>query len=127
MEKFVYITPKNSLSKDIKINRIIESITLKVLEIPNIKTLHLNLEILKMICIMIEHSIDNKKEKVKIDKKSICMQIYAKVFGALNGDILKGIEANIQYLWENDMIKKKKIWSIIKHSVMDWINRKILN
>jgi hypothetical protein len=55
------------------------------------------------------------------------MQIYAKVFGALNGDILEGIEANIQYLWENDMIKKKKIWSIVKHSVMDWINRKILN
>lgn len=127
MEKFVYITPKNSLSKDIKISRIIESISMKVLEIPNIKTLHLNLEILKMICIMIEHSIDNKKEKVKIDKKNICMQIYNKVFGALNGDILKGIEANIQYLWENDMIKKKKIWSIVKHSVMDWINRKILN
>lgn len=127
MEKFVYITPKNSLSKDIKISRIIESISMKVLEIPNIKTLHLNLEILKMICIMIEHSIDNKKEKVKIDKKNICMQIYNKVFGTLNGDILKGIEANIQYLWENDMIKKKKIWSIVKHSVMDWINRKILN
>ena len=127
MEKFVYITPKNSLSKDIKISRIIESISMKVLEIPNIKTLHLNLEILKMICIMIEHSIDNKKEKVKIDKKNICMQIYNKVFGALNGDILKGIEANIQYLWENDMIKKKKVWSIVKHSVMDWINRKILN
>ena len=127
MEKFVYITPKNSLSKDIKISRIVESISAKILEIPNIKTLHLNLEILKMICIMIEHSIDNKKEKSKIDKKNICMQIYAKVFGALNGDILKGIEANIQYLWENDMIKKKKIWSIVKHSVMDWINRKILN
>ena len=69
MEKFVYITPKNSLSKDIKINKIVESISTKILEIPNIKTLHLNLEILKMICIMIEHSIDNKKEKSKIDKK----------------------------------------------------------
>ena len=54
-------------------------------------------------------------------------KIYNEVFGALNGDILKGIEANIQYLWENNMIKKKKVWSIVKHSVMDWINRKILN
>ena len=124
---FCYVMPKNGLAKDAKINTIVAKIIQKVADIPNHNEYRGNMELLKMICIMVEHAIDNKQEKIKIDKKDVVFQVYTRLWNGMKPDEIKNIENNIQFLWENGQIKKKGLWSIVKHSVCDWVSRKILN
>jgi len=124
---FCYVMPKNGLAKDAKINTIVAKIIQKVADIPNHNEYRGNMELLKMICIMIEHAVDNKVEKIKIDKKDIVFQVYTRLWNGMKPDEIKNIENNIQFLWENGQIKKKGLWSVVKHSVCDWVSRKILN
>lgn len=127
MSNFCYVNPKNSLSKNIKLSKIVNQISEKISDIPDFRKFQNDLELLKMCCIMVEHTVNNKEEKTKIDKKDIVFQVYIKTFGSLNPDKLKDIDNNIQYLWENNQIVKKKLWSVFKHSLYDWFERKILN
>ena len=127
MSNFCYVNPKNSLSKNIKLSQIVNQISGKITDIQDFRKFQTDLELLKMTCIMVEHAINNKKEKIKIDKKDIVFQVYIKSFGNLTPEKLKDIDNNINYLWENGQIVKKKFWSVVKHSICDWIERKILN
>lgn len=124
---FCYIMPKNGLAKDAKINSLVQKIIQKVAEIPNHNEYKNNMELLKMVCVMVEHAINNKSEKIKIDKKDIVFQVWIRLFNALQPKELVDLGNNIEYLWQNGQIKKKKLWSVVKHSVSDWFNRKILN
>jgi predicted ATP-dependent Lon-type protease len=126
---FCYINPKNSLAKDAKINSLVAKIIQKVAEIPNHQEYKNNMELLKMVCLMVEHAIDNtgKKEKLRIDKKDIVFSVYTRIWNGFSPQDIKSLEANIAYLHENNLIIKKGMWCIVKHSVCDWFNRKILN
>jgi len=124
---FCYIMPKNGLAKDAKINSLVSKIIQKVAEIPNHNEYKNNMELLKMVCVMVEHAINNKSEKIKIDKKDIVFQVWTRLFNGLQPKELVDLGNNIEYLWQNGQIKKKKLWSVVKHSVSDWFNRKILN
>lgn len=126
---FCYINPKNSLAKDAKINSLVAKIIQKVAEIPNHHDYKNNMELLKMVCLMVEHAIDNtgKKDKLRIDKKDIVFQVYIRLWNGFSPSDIKALEANISYLHENGQIIKKSIWSVVKHSVCDWFSRKILN
>lgn len=124
---FCYIMPKNGLAKDAKINSLVSKIIQKVAEIPNHNEYKNNMELLKMVCVMVEHAIDNKTEKIKIDKKDIVFQVWTRLFNGLQPRELVDLGNNIEYLWQNGQIKRKKLWSVVKHSVSDWFNRKILN
>jgi hypothetical protein len=127
MSSFFYVNPKNSLSKNIKLSKIVNQISEKISDIPDFRKFQNDLELLKMCCVMVEHAVNNKEEKTKIDKKDIVFQVYIKTFGTLSPDKLKDIDNNIQYLWENGQIVKKKFWTVFKHSLCDWFERKILN
>jgi hypothetical protein len=124
---FCYINPKNSLAKDAKINGLVTKIIQKVGEIPSHQEYKGNMELLKMVCLMVEHAIDNSKTKIKIDKKEIVFSVYTRLWNGFTPLEIKALDANIQYLHENGQIIKKGIWSVIKHSVCDWFSRKILN
>jgi hypothetical protein len=127
MTSLCYVNPKNSLARDARINDAITKIACKITDIPNHPNYKLDLELLTMACIMVEHLIDNSKEKVKISKKDIVFESYKKAFGNLRPEDIQVIDRNIQYLFENEKIVKKGLWKIIKSSCVDWITRKILN
>lgn len=127
MSNFAYIQPKHGLAKENEVHRLVAKIVEKVGEIPSHHEHKHNLELLKMVCVMIEHAIDNKGKKYKIDKKDIVFQVWAKLWNTLNPGDIKSIEANIAFLWENGFIVKKSLWCVVKHSVCDWVQRKILN
>lgn len=123
---FCYVMPKNSLSKDVKINTLVARIIQKIGEIPNHREYAANMELLKMVCTIIEHEIDNKKGKIKIDKKDIVMQVYTRMYNGLTPQALKDLGANIEYLWENGQIKRKGVFKIAAAKVCDWFERRIL-
>jgi len=98
----------------------------KAADIPDYIKYKMDLEFLTMICIMVEHLIDNQKESVKVDKRDIVFVVYGKLFGTLTPPDLKMIESNIQYLHENGKIQKKGLVKVITSSICDWFKRKIL-
>lgn len=126
MSSFCYINPKNSLARDKKTHEAIDKIVCKISEIPRHTDYKLDLELLTMICVMVEHIIDNKDKKNKIDKKDIVFNVYKKLFGNLKPEDLVVIDKNIQYLFENQKIKKKNIFSVVSSSICDWVYRKVL-
>lgn len=126
MSSFCYINPKNSLARDKKTHEAIDKIVCKISEIPRHTDYKLDLELLTMICVMVEHLIDNKDKKIKINKKDIVFEVYKKLFGNIRPEDLVVIDKNIQYLFENQKIKKKNIFSVVSSSICDWIYRKVL-
>jgi len=122
---FCYAQPKNSLAKDVKVKTLVEKIVQKVADIPQYKEYKNNIELLKMVCCIIEHEIDNRKTKVKIDNKDVVYQVYTRCWTCTPVD-LKDLEANIQYLWENGAIKRKGLFKVIIARVCDWFERRIL-
>ena len=86
----------------------------------------INMELLKMVCCMIEHAVNNKNKKIKIDKKDLVFNVYTRLWNGMKPQDLKDLENNIQYLWENGQIKKKGLWKVVTSSVSDWFRRRIL-
>lgn len=127
MSHFAYIQPKNALAKEAEIHDIVSKIMSKISDIPRHQEYKHDLELLKMCCVMVEHAIDNKKRKSKIDKKDIIYQVWSRVWSGIKPDDLKVLDSHIQFLFENGFIQKRSMWSVIKHSVADWVERKILN
>ena len=128
MSNFVYINPKNSLAKSGKIFTLVNKISEKISELPNYQDMRNNLELIKMCCIIVEHEIDNSKVKanLKIDKADILYQVWTKIFHNITPTDLKNLASHITYLWENDQIRRKTMWSIVKHCVCDWAKRRLL-
>jgi hypothetical protein len=114
------------LARSAKFSKTVDKIVCKAAEVPNHVKYKLDLEFLTMICVMVEHLIDNKKEVVKVDKKDVVFCVYGKLFGTLTPTDVQVIESNIQYLFENGKIKQKGIFKVVTSSIWDWIKRKIL-
>lgn len=121
-----YVNPKNSLARSKRFSEAVDKIVCKVGDIPHHTEYKMDMEMLTMVCVMVEHLIDNKKEVVKIDKKDVVFTAYGKLFGTLTPSDLQAIERNIQYLFENGKIKRKGFFKILTSSVCDWVARKIL-
>lgn len=126
MSSLCYVNPKHSLARSAKISHAIDKIVCKAADIPDHIKYKMDLEFLTMICIMVEHLIDNQKQSVKVDKRDIVFVVYGKLFGTLTPPDLKMIESNIQYLHENGKIQKKGLVKVITSSICDWFKRKIL-
>lgn len=126
MSSLCYVNPKNSLARSAKFSKTVDKIVCKATEVPDHIKYKLDLEYLTMICVMVEHLIDNKKEIVKVDKKDVVFTVYGKLFGTLTPNDLQVINSNIQYLFENGKIKQKGIIKVVTSSIWDWIKRKIL-
>ncbi|MFZ9146383.1 MAG: hypothetical protein ACO21H_03940 [Sediminibacterium sp.] len=114
------------MARSAKFSKTVDKIVCKAGEVPNHIKYKLDLEFLTMVCVMVEHLIDNKKEVVKVDKKDVVFCVYGKLFGTLTPTDVQVIESNIQYLFENGKIKQKGIFKVITSSIWDWIKRKIL-
>lgn len=126
MSSLCYVNPKNSLARSAKFSKTVDKIVCKACEVPDHTKFKLDLEFLTMICVMVEHLIDNKKEVVKVDKKDVVFTVYGKLFGTLLPSDMQVIDSNIQYLFENGKIKQKGIIKVVSSSIWDWIKRKIL-
>lgn len=128
MSSFAFIKPQNGLWKDAKIAKVQSQILDKITSLPEaIRKDRFNMELLLMICLMIEHKIDNhgKKDKMKIDKKLVAVQIMTSLFGQMNPGELKTITDHIEYLHDNGQITKYPWYKTASAAVADWFRKKL--
>ena len=127
MSLFAYIKPQNTLYKDYKIAKVQKQILEKITDFPQeVRNKH-SVELLKMVCLCIENSISNKgkRDKMKIDKKLVCIQIYNSLFGNISPTDLDTIGKNIEYLHDNNELKKFSIWKVVSANTYSWIKSKL--
>lgn len=122
---FVFVNPQNALYRDAKVSKLVNKILDKVSSIPNYQEHRQDMELLRMITIMIEHSVNNKDKKVKIDKADIVFQIYNKLFDKITPSEINSIKSNIEYLHNNGHIKKIGCINVIVGILKDWFKRHI--
>jgi hypothetical protein len=127
MSSFAYIKPQNTLYKDYKVAKVQKQILEKITDLPQeIRNKH-STELLKMVCNCIEASIDNKgkKDKMKIDKKIICIQIYSSLFGNISPTDIDTIQKNIEYLHDNKQIQKYGFFKVATATAWSWLKSKL--
>lgn len=116
---------KNSLKSYVIYNTLVENITKIIREIPNFDKLgKSNNELILLICNIIENKITNNKKK-KIDKKNLVLDVIHNLF-CISADDRKNIGEIIQFLFDNNKIKKEKISKVVSKSLYNWIKKKVL-
>lgn len=128
MSTFSYINPQNQLWKEAKISKVHQRILEKISSMPDVvRKDKFNMELLTMICCMIENSITNtgKKDKMKIDKKDLAVKVIVSLFGNITPQEIDTISKNIEYLHDNDKIVKYSAWVVVTSTVIDWLKKKV--
>ena len=127
MSSFAFIKPQNTLYKDYKIAKVQRQILEKITDLPETIRHKHSTELLKMVCNCVEASINNKnkKDKMKIDKKLLVIQIYSALFGNLNPNDLDTIGKNIEYLHDNDQIVHYSFFKIATATAWNWFKSKL--
>ena len=128
MSEFAFIKPKNGLWKEAKIAKVQNQILERITNLPEpIRRDKFNMELILMICLMIEQKIDNKgkKDKLKIDKKLIAVQVMQSLFGQFKPDDIKTITDHIEYLHDHGEIVKIPLWKLIPAWLWDWAAKKL--
>ena len=118
---------KNSLEIFNKTETFIISAVTKIAAIPNVATLKLDIELTAYICNIIENEIvSSNKKKKDTDKKIIFFRIIQEIFTSLNEQEKKLLGDQIEYLLENNKIKKIDPVVIYFKSVGKWIKSKFV-
>lgn len=127
MSSFSFIRPQNTLYKDYKIAKTQTQILEKITNLPAETRNKHSMELLKLVCLCLEHSIDNKgkKDKMKICKKTLVIQIYTALFGNISPVDIDTISKNIEYLFDNGQIFKYSKWVIFSSSALSWVKSKL--
>lgn len=128
MSSFAFIKPKNGLWKEAKIAKVQAQILDRITSLPEVvRRDKFNMELILMICLCIEQKIDNsdKKDKLKIDKKVVAVQILQSLFGQLKPDDIKTITDHIEYLHDHGEIVRIPWWKMIPAFIVDWLRKKL--
>ena len=110
--KIQHLTLKNSAKHVMLKNEIIDFIIKEIQKIPNYQEMKNNLELVRFICNMLENLIVNNDEN--IDKKQTVIDILTQLFFFNTGTDKLSIENQIQFLFDNGLIKKIATLKIIK-------------
>lgn len=130
MSSFSFLKPANQLWKDAKIAKVHKRILERITDMPHeIRANKHNMELLSLICNMIENSgIKNseKNAKLKIDKKLLLITIYKSLYGNLTADDVEILSKNIEFLHDNQHIVSHPWYRLVSSCIVDWFKRKVL-
>jgi len=96
------IVPKNELLANIKFNKLVEYIVKEIQNIPEYEQFRNDLELIKLICNIIENKVIKKDD---VNKKSAVVEGFKRAFN-LSDNELKSINNFIEFLHKNKKIKK---------------------
>ena len=117
------IQAENSLKSSIKFNEIKNIIVDRVSKFENLPQYKLDIEFLKLVANMIEFQV---KKKYGIDKKDLLIKIYDQAFANLSDDDKATIIKNIEFIFQNNHIKKLSYYKLFCTSIKEWLKKKIL-
>jgi hypothetical protein len=96
------IVPKNDLLANIKFNKLVEFIMKEIQNIPEHQQFKNDLELIKLICNIIENKVIKKDN---VDKKAVVVESLKRTFSLVESEITN-VETFIEFLHKNKKIKK---------------------
>ena len=114
---------KNSLLTHASFHGLLNDVYDIIKTIPNISELKTDPEFLLLVCRIVECKMG--KNKQNIDKKDLVINILDKVFTLTDGE-KEIFKANIQFLYDNNKIKKVSVLKLAILYVGEWVNRRFL-
>ena len=128
MSSFAFLKPRNGMWKDAKIAKVKAQILDKLTSLPvEVRKDKMNMELILLACQAVEHAVDNKgkKDKHKIDKKMLVVDIFNSLFGGLSSSEVVAMSNHIEYLHDNGQIYKYPLWKVVGATVIDWCKKKL--
>jgi hypothetical protein len=116
------IQPENSLKSSIKFNEIKNIIVERIAKFENLQQYKQDIEFLKLIANMIEFSV---KKKYAINKKELLIKIYDQAFVNLTDDDKDNIKKNIEFIFQNNHIKKLSYYKLFCTGIKEFIKKKL--
>lgn len=110
-----YINTKHTLQVAKHKTDLRTAIVAKVQEIENFAALKFDNELLIFVCNCIENALD-----VKMDKKTLALQIYDELFEELSKDDKAIISSSIDFLCNNKLIKKMPTVKKVVKTIWYW-------
>ena len=116
---------KNSLKQHNIVYSLIEQVAEKIKNIPQYEKLRVEIELVKTVCNIVENMVSkkNKKAKQPIDKKQLVVDALSAVFNH-NDQEKSLIISLINYLFNNDQIKRLSYCKMAKNLLVSWTNSK---
>lgn len=125
--KLNYIKTKNSLRKKEKLHVIKQAIVNKIQKDIDVSKLKVNnlvdSELILFCCSCVEELV---KSKYLINKKDFVVDILSTLFGSLNNSEIEQIKSNIDFTFENQLIKKVELNYKTRMIVWNWVQKKFL-
>lgn len=117
-----FIQTSNKLKNIEKKNKVIRTLKEKIEALPDYRNLNNNPEVMNFACNIIEHLIDNKnkKDKDKINKKQVLIEVYKIIYGNINEQMISDF---IDFLHDNGRIKKADLFSVISHNFLKFFRK----
>jgi len=115
-----FIQASNKLKNIEKRNKVIQTLKSKIESLPDYRNLNNNLEVLNFACNIIEHLIDNKNKKDKINKKEVLIEAYKIIYGQINEKMICDF---IDFLYDNGRIKKADFFSVMSHNFLKFFRK----
>lgn len=118
-----FVKTKHSLFEASQRSALCVAICDRVREVDNYEKLKFDNELLIFLCSCVENSID-KKDKIKIDKKTLVFEVLDKLFD-MSSDDKAIISASIEFLHSNKLIKKVGVLKKYSRLATDWFLKKV--
>jgi len=113
---------KHNLKKHNIVFGLIEKIAEKVKQIPNYENIRLEIELILTVANIVENYV-SKGNKKKVDKKQLVIDALSKVF-TYNEDEKKLVGSLIDFLHNNNKIKRQAYITLAKNFVLGYIKAK---
>jgi len=125
--KLSYIKTRNSLKRQEKLHVIKNAIVNKIQRDIDISKLRENNIINNELILFCSNCVEELvKKKYSIDKKEFVIDILRTIFGSLNESEVNQIKQHIEFVFENQLIKKVELNYKARVLVWNWIQRKFL-
>ncbi|MFO0414017.1 MAG: hypothetical protein ACK50E_00060 [Bacteroidota bacterium] len=116
-----FVKPNNTLLIQIKKDKIVGILTLKLRTINNLELMKDSLELLKFACLIVENLLHNRAYKDKITVKDVIFLAFEKVFGHFNRD---NVANQIEFLYDNQQILPSTVYNKLFGTIEHWLVRK---
>jgi hypothetical protein len=121
------IKPKNSLLVKQLYSKIFKALFQELSEFDTKKELCRDMEFISLACNLVEHLVDSQKKHLKVlrvDKMKLVVDVFTVIY-ELNDEEKETLQEHIQFVFDNEMIKKVSTLRYIKKNLSRWISTKL--
>lgn len=128
MEILSLIKPKNSLLTKQLFSKAFKALYQELSEFDTKKELLNDMEFLALACNLAEHIVDQQKKhlkSLKIDKMKLVVDVFKVIYDSMTEQDVETLQQHIQFVFDNDMIKKVSTIRYIKKRLSMWISKQL--